>query len=171
MKQKTILYIAVTIDGFIAREDESIDFLKPFEGTKEDYGYNNFLKSIDTIVIGNNTYKQILSFGKFPYKNKKCYVFTKNKSKKSDENVTFVNSTKQFLEKTKSSENIWLVGGSQLIQEFLKHNLIDEFILSYVPIILGGGIPLFTNNKQKQLTLIKIKKYKSGIVQLHYTIS
>ena len=75
MRKRIILYIAISLDGFIARKDGSVDWLSPYENGSEDYGYNEFYKKIRTVIMGNTTYKQVLSFGDFPYKGKDCFVF------------------------------------------------------------------------------------------------
>jgi len=170
MTTKTTLYIATSIDGFIARKNGSVDWLDKFNSPKEDYGYNKFLKSIDTIIMGSTSYEQILTFGEFPYKNKTCYVFT-SRNLTEDNNVQFIKqSPKQFIKKhQKQAKNIWLLGGSNLANQFLKNNLIDKLIIFIMPTILGEGIRLFqNNNKELQLTLKKSKSYKSGAIELRY---
>ncbi len=121
--------------------------------------------------MGNNTYKQVLSFGEFPYRGKDCFVFTKNKDKHNDENVTFVSSAKDFISQLnlRDNKNIWLVGGASIVDEFLRSDLIDEFIITIIPILLGDGIPLFKGrSNEKKLKLIDVKTYEPGLVQLHY---
>jgi len=171
--RKIILYIASSLDGFIARENGSIDWLKTYEGGKEDYGYNKFLDSIDTIIIGKKTYEQSLGFGEWPYKNKRCYVFTRNTNKKEDNNVEFKNDPIKFTKALlkEKGKNIWLIGGSEINSLLLNEKLIDGIILTVVPIILGKGIPLFRNmGKEVRLNLTKSKKYKSGLFQLTYKV-
>lgn len=168
-KRKVILYIATSLDGYIARENGDIDWLF----TDQDYGYTDFLKSVDTVILGNRTYKQALNFGEFPYKDKTCYVFSKT-IKGENEYVTFINdSFFDFVEDLKGQDgsDIWLVGGTRTIDIFMKNNLIDELIISIHPIILGKGIELFKNdNKEMQLKLKKNMSYSSGLVQLHYEV-
>ncbi|MEK6828390.1 MAG: dihydrofolate reductase family protein [Nanoarchaeota archaeon] len=165
---KVILYIAMSLDGFIARKNGGIDWLSPYENKQEDYGYKDFYKTIQTIIMGNNTYKQALSFDKFPFKGKNCFVFTKDRSRIKDKNVTFVNiNVKRFIKQLKPNKNIWVVGGASIIDEFLKHDLIDEFIITIIPILLGEGIPLFKEN-EKKLKLVNAKAFNSGLVQLVY---
>jgi dihydrofolate reductase len=172
MNPNIILYIASSIDGFIARKDGSVDWLSSYEQNQEDVGYEDFYKTIGIIIMGHTTYKQILTFGNFPYKEKKCYVFTKDKHIKEDENVTFVSTYPEiFIEHLKrtETENIWLVGGASIVAEFLKNDLIDEFIITLVPIFLGEGIPFFKEyHPEKQLKLVNIKSFNSGLVQLRY---
>ena len=173
MNKKVILYIAMSLDGFIARKNGAVDWLDAFNTPPEDYGYKDFLKSIDTVIMGNTTYEQVLTFGDFPYKNKNCYVFA-HKSKK-DDNVTFVSKKcKTFIEGLSTSEHtkIWLVGGANLVNQFMQSGLIDEFIISIIPTVLGEGIPLFSkNNKEVPLTVMNTKSYDSGIVQIKYKCS
>ena len=172
MKAKVILYIAMSLDGFIARSNGAIDWLSPFENKNEDYGYAEFYKNIGAVIMGNNTYKQTLSFPEFPFKGKNCFVFTRNPIKAKDEHVAFVNTeVKGFIKhlRVKGKKNIWLVGGAAMVAEFLKCDAIDEFIISVIPVLLGEGIPLFRgNHDEKAVSLIGVKSFKSGVVQLHY---
>ncbi|MDH4263640.1 MAG: dihydrofolate reductase family protein [Spirochaetia bacterium] len=173
--RKVILYIAQSFDGFIARNDGNIDWLSMVESQGEDYGYYNFLDSVDTVIMGRKTYDKILSFGiEFPHKNKKCYVIS-NKKKDHDENVEFINGNlKVFIEtlKSQTGKNIYLDGGGMLVQEMLRLNLIDEMIISIIPILLGEGISLFGKlNADINLKLLSCKKFNSGLAQLHYTLN
>lgn len=158
----------MSLDGYISRKNGSIDWLDKFNASGEDMGYMEFVKSIDTVVMGNTTYQQILGFDcDYPYKNQKGYVFSSKRSGK-DENVTFVSGDiKGFVDKLEG--NIWLVGGANLVDQFLKYNLIDEFILFTMPILLGSGIKLFDGtNKELSLIIKKTKAYKSGVIETHY---
>lgn len=167
MERKVILYIAESLDGFIARKNGSVDWLTPYESSGEDYGYKEFYDSIGTIIMGSTTYKQ---FGEY-HRDKLCFVFSSS-IKGREGNVTFVNrDIREFIEKLNSenNKNIWLVGGGSMIDGFLKHGLIDEFIISIIPTLLGDGIPLFKGgNVESQLKLLKVKSYDSGLVQVHY---
>ncbi len=164
---KIILYIASSLDGYIARENGDVDWLP----INTDSGYDNFYKSIDTVIMGKRTYDQILTFGDYPYKGKKSYVFTRNDSLTKDENVEFASNVEEFSRNLVSSKgNIWLVGGSELFSAFLEHKLVDEIILSIIPTVLGKGIPLFQNiNQEANLKLIKTTEY-SGFVELTYKV-
>ena len=165
MVKKVILYIATSLDGFIARKNGSVDWLAKYENTGEDYGYGEFLDSIGTVILGNTTYQQF----KAPYPNKKCYVFSRKNTGKEG-NITFVNdSVKDFLDDLDSNERVWLVGGADIIKEFLKNNLIDEFIITVIPTILGEGVSLFGEGcEEHQLKLQNLKKFDSGVIQLFY---
>jgi len=164
---KLILYIAISLDGYIAQEDGSVDWLSSFD---EDYRYENFLTTIDTIVMGRKTYKQVLSFGKWPYSGLKTFVFTHQKLKE-DKNVEFVSGSvqKTIAEiKKQSKKNIWLVGGGNLITEFVKLQLINEYQIFLMPLFLGSGIPILHESiNMNSLKLIKSKSYKNGVIELH----
>ena len=164
---KVTVYIASSLDGYIAREDGRVDWL-PENAVS---GYSNFYNSIDSVIIGKTTYDQILTFGEYPYKDKKSFVFTRTNQIK-DVNVEFVPNVEKFIEGhyPGAGENIWLVGGAQIIASFLKNQAIDEIIISFIPVLLGKGIPLFKNiEKEIKLELIKTKKY-SQLVETHYKV-
>jgi dihydrofolate reductase len=168
MSKKVILYIAMSLDGFIARKNGSIDWLDKFNNSGEDMGYNDFIKPIDVVIMGGTTYQQILGFDcDYPYKKQKGYVFSNKKTDK-DENVTFVSGNiKEVVDKLEG--NIWLVGGANLVNQFIGSNLIDEFIIFTMPVLLGEGIRLFEEtHKELPLILTKTKSYKIGVIESHY---
>lgn len=171
MKSKVILYIAQSIDGYIAADDGSVDFLSCVETEGEDYGYFDFYKTIDAVIMGANTYEQILSFGEFPYPDKPCYVFT-NREYAGHDMVSFVaDDPEEWIAEKKagSDKRYWLVGGSALVKAFQDHGLIDEFIISIVPAMLGVGIPLFQSHTSPlHLRLKDVKEYPTGLVQVVY---
>lgn len=170
------LYIATSLDGFIAREDGSIDWLTEYDNNPEtDYGYSEFYASIGTVLMGRKTYEQVLGFGDWPYGEKKSYVFTRQKEPLHlEKNVEFISGdigkfVRQLKENTE--EDIWLVGGSQLIKAFLEENLVEDFIVFVVPIILGSGIPLFDRiGKEIRLRTGKVERYENGLVRVEYEI-
>ena len=167
--KKVILFIAISLDGYIASKDGSIDWLF----TDSDYGTNAFMKSIDTILMGRKTYEQAVEFGLDFYKGKKIYVFTKSKKLKAAEGCEIINEdvisfTKKLIKK--KGKNIWLMGGGELSSSFQKKNLINEYSLFVHPIILGEGIPLFKNlSKVSTLELKSYKRFDSGLVRINYS--
>jgi len=165
--KKIILYVATSVDGFIARKNGSVDWLTQYNNSGEDFGYKEFLDSVETVILGNTTYREF----KAPYENKKCYVFSRKNTGKEN-NITYVNTdVKEFTDGLSENENIWLVGGADIAKEFLKNNLIDEFIITIIPIVLGEGIPLFAKGcGEHKLKLLNTKSYDSGVVQLHYQL-
>jgi dihydrofolate reductase len=173
--RKIILYTAVSLDNYIAQKNGDLKWLDSFPNPdNEDYGYSEFYRSIDTTLMGNKTFKKILSFGMdFPYKDKTNYVFTKSKNLNDGNYISYINnSIVDFVSelKTKKGKDIWLVGGGQINGFFLEHNLIDVIILTLLPVFLGKGIPLFEGVKKKKVVNIrKVKRFKSGIIQLFYS--
>ncbi|MEZ2240886.1 dihydrofolate reductase family protein [Microcoleus sp.] len=167
--RKIILFIASSLDGYIARPQGEIDWLF----TDQNYGYSDFLNSIDTIIMGRKTYEQVLTFGEYPYQEKKSYVLTKNINFQTEHDVTPVADVDNLVKELRRLEgkNIWLVGGSLLIRNFLEKKLINELILSVHPIVLGEGIPLFaTPTTATNLQLTGCQTYSSGLVQLFYDV-
>jgi dihydrofolate reductase len=166
--RKIKLFIACSLDGYIAKEDGSVNWLP--ENT--DSGYDQFYSSIDTVLMGQKTYEQILTFGKYPYKDKISYVFSRNPNQKKDENVEFTSEVEEFTKKLVSSsgKDIWLVGGSEIASTFVNLKFVGELILSVIPVVLGKGIPLFQNIKEKiKLELIKTTEYPE-LIELRYKV-
>lgn len=165
-KRKLKLFIATSLDGFIARRNGEVDWLF-HDG---DYGYSEFYAGIDTVLMGNKTYEQILTFGPYPYPDKTGFVFSRNKIG-NDNNVTFVQEVVPFTREllAQPGGDVWLVGGGQIIAPLLTADLIDEFMLFVHPVLLGDGIPLTGLIKaEKKLRLVGSKSYPSGLVSLFY---
>ena len=161
------VYIATSLDGYIAREDGSIDWLPE----SSESGYDVFYKSIDTVIMGKTTYDQVLTFGVYPYKEKKSFVFSKTQQN-NDENVEFASDVEKFVKDgfPGAGKTIWLVGGAKIIASFMKQGVVDEIIITKIPILLGKGIPLFQNlEDETKLELIKTEKY-GQLIDLHYKI-
>lgn len=170
-ERKIICYIATSLDGYIATDDDSLEWLFETEG-KGDAGYAEFMETIDTVVMGRGTYDWVMEAenGQFPYQGLDSYVFT---SSVADEDP-FVKFTDQdissFVEdlKAKPGKGIWVVGGSKLLHGFVKENLIDEWIISIAPVLIGKGIPLFQElDFEMRLKLKSVKSY-GQFAQLHY---
>lgn len=173
MSREIVLYIAASLDGFIAKEDDDLQWLEDTEG-EGDAGYGELYQSIDTVIMGNKTYDYVLKHTEtFPYLDKKCYVFSTSE-KGSDEYVEFVNEdVVRFTKKLKEQEGtkIWMVGGSGILDAFIKENLIDEYIITVTPHILGSGIPLFKDkNPQIDLKLVDMKQF-GQFAQLYYKVN
>ncbi|HEY9801667.1 MAG TPA: dihydrofolate reductase family protein [Leptolyngbyaceae cyanobacterium] len=170
--RKIILFIASSLDGYIARESGDIDWLF----TDQDYGYTEFYAQVDTVIMGNKTYQQVLSFGEYPYQDKEVFIFSRTQSGTTDNNAKFVNSDwLNFIKTLRQSHghDIWLAGGAQLIHFFLQHHFIDELILSIHPMILGSGIPLIVNDPSlaTKLELRNVKTFDTGLVQIFYSFN
>ncbi len=166
--RKIILFIATSLDGFIAGPRGEIDWLF----TDQDYGYKKFYSSIDTLLMGRKTYELANSFPEWPYAGKKVIVFTHKKGKK-DSRVEFSSNPNQVIQKIRKQKgkNAWLVGGGEVVSFFLQQKGIDEMRVFIHPLILGKGIPLFpTRRGENSLSLQKTRKFSSGLVELHYCV-
>jgi dihydrofolate reductase len=172
-KRKLVIFIASSLDGYIATDEHNLDWLFSVEG-EGDNGYSDFYESIDTILMGRVTYDWLMEHEKdnFPYEGKECYVFSRMK-KENSEHVSFVqDNIGEFSKelKRKQGKNIWLVGGGDLIQTFINEKLVDEIIVTIAPVLLGKGIPLFKNNHfQTSLLLKSINRYNQ-FAELHYEV-
>ncbi|MGM0836186.1 MAG: dihydrofolate reductase family protein [Bacillota bacterium] len=170
-QSRVLFYGAISVDGYLAREDHSLDWLIGTEG-EEDTTYQEFYDSIDTIVMGRKTYEQILilSPDEFPYSGKECYVFSRTMTG-SNENVTFINEdVAEFTKSLKSQKGkrIWLVGGGEVLDPALKEKLVDEFIIQIAPSIIGRGISLFIpGDHENRLKLLDVRRYKQ-FAEMHY---
>jgi dihydrofolate reductase len=156
------------MDGYIAGPKGEIDWLF----SDQDYGYIKFLASIDSVLIGRKTFDETFKLGiEDPFPGKIIYVFTSTPQKyPPKENCVFLSENPieiwKWLHK-RDGENTWLVGGADLIKPFVEENLIDEYIISYHPIIIGKGIPLFKEiNKRVRFAVKDFKKFSSGVVQV-----
>lgn len=172
---KIKVYIAASLDGYIARPDGDLDWLTEFPNpTKEDYGYNEMLTSVDTVIMGGRTYHELSCMDiLWPYKDKKTFVVS-HKAIDTKENIEFI--TDNIIErisdlKNRSSQDIWLAGGGELITMCINAGLVDEMPICYIPVILGSGIPLFPSNpKESNWELRENIAYASGIIKLSYRL-
>ncbi len=171
-ERKVILYIAMSLDGFIAKKDDDISFLSMVEQESEDYGYSDFIRNIDTVILGRKTYSKVLEMGfGFPHSDKETYIITRTSKPKENLVNFYTGNINELIEtlKNKNGKNIFVDGGAEVVNELLKDDLIDEFYISIIPILLGDGIPLFKgSNPELKLKLVSSKKFAKGLVQLHY---
>ena len=170
------LFIATSLDGYIARENGSLDWLVNIPNPSQtDHGYNEMIESTDVIVMGRKTYDGVLGFGiEWPYEKCKTFVLSGKPDFVPSTANTFVlnnieSGTIDFL-RTQSSKNIWLAGGGSLVTQFLNLGAIDEMTISIVPIILGKGIRLFPATPiETQFKTVKTELFDTGIVNLVYS--
>lgn len=172
--RKIILYIAMSVDGYIARNDGNVSWLTGHNPSLDnDNSYQNFIKDIDTVIMGWNTYYQVkteLSPDSWVYEDLTTYVFTHNLNN-DEEKIKFINGDICcFLDKLKREEgkDIWICGGANLIGQLINNNCIDQYYLTIIPTILGNGIRLFEGiNDTIKLKLVKTINY-NGITDLIY---
>jgi dihydrofolate reductase len=167
-----LLYIAMSLDGYIARPDGDIDWLSQVESPPEDYGYGDFIRTVDTVIMGRKTYDKVLGFGVgFPHRGRACYVLSREKTGQ-DENVTFFNGDVADLLaqiRQKPGKGIFCDGGAETVLELMQQNLIDRYIISIIPVLLGEGIPLFKAGRPEiALRLTQSLSFPTGLVQLWY---
>jgi dihydrofolate reductase len=156
-----IYYVAASLDGLIATPDGGIEWLRPYEGTSEDYGYAEFYASVQAVLLGRATYEKCLEFPEWPYAGKPYWVLSRANGNTPASVVAEM--------KARGLRRAWLVGGGKLAAAFRAEGLITEHIVSVVPVILGAGIPLFDGPGPAQpLRLAGSRAYPSGIVQLRY---
>jgi len=173
MNTKVILYIAMTEDGFIAGENDNIDFLNEFQVEGEDYGYGSFIKSISSIIVGRKTYEKVINMG-YPYhKDKDVYVITRNPRPSSDGLHFYTGNLKSLLDELRrtNSGNIYCDGGAELAQTLISLGIIDKIILSIIPINLYKGTLLFKNGIVPfEFQLENQVEFKTGLQQCTYKL-
>lgn len=172
---KIVLYIASSLDGYIARTDGSLDWLNNHPNPDNtDYGYGEFLQSISAIVMGRITYEEVIKFGiPWPYKGIPTYVTTSNEQLDitTPDTHRYSGDLSELSDSLKKMTNndIWLVGGGKLVTHFLNLNLIDRIILTIMPVLLGEGILLFPGRSiESQWKLNACKAFGSGVVSVTY---
>lgn len=170
--RKVVLYISMSLDGYIATLDNGLDFLSLVQKEGEDYGYTDFVNSVDCIIIGRKTYDKVLEMGyEYPHTDKEVYIITRTSRPSIGTFQFYTGNLKQLIIslKSKPGKNIYCDGGAEITTELIKEDLIDEYIISVIPILLGDGIKLFKDKRPEQkLKLILAKPFEKGLVQLHY---
>ena len=171
--RKVVLFIAATLDGYIATEDDSLEWLFHVEG-EGDNGISEFYDTVDTVIMGKRTYDWLLDqeIEEFPYKDSDSYVYTTS-DMPDNEDVKFVNGKVSELVhelKEKKGKKIWIVGGGQVIHEDLEQGLIDEITVTVAPVILGKGIPLFEKGDYQYDLEFKGSREFNQFVELNYAV-
>lgn len=174
--RKLKLFIATSLDGFIAKPNDDLSFLKLVEKEGEDYGYANFTSEIDTILIGRKTYDWVArEMGTQHYDNgqRNVYVVTRTPRPQNGKTTFYSGNLISLIHELKSQpslKHIYCDGGAEIINELLKLDVIDELTISIIPVLLGNGVRLFQNGiPEQRLKLVSSKAFESGLVQVHYT--
>lgn len=166
------VFIAQSLDGFIARADGSVDWLSCVERPGEDYGYGAFFVTIDALVIGRNSYETIARRGSWPYAGKRCVVLTHRPGMpRHGEELVAARPDEIVGRLRRDGARRIYVDGGDVIRQFLDARLIDDLTVSVIPVLLGRGIPLFTSGGGEQrLMLQEARSWPSGLVQLRYRV-
>ena len=162
------VFVGVTIDGFLARGDGSYDFLKPWEG--HDHGYEEFMRSVDVLVVGRSTYDTVLAFDSWPWIGKRVVVLTHRPITAGHGETTYAGPLTPLAERLASEgvQRAYLDGGIA-IRQGLDEDLVDEMTISTVPVTIGAGRPLFGGMPTtKGWKVIFVSDYPNGLVQVRY---
>lgn len=174
MSREIILYIAASLDGYIAETDGSIDFLGGgIELVEEDTSYQELMEKIDTVIMGRTTYDQVvneLAPDNYPYEEQISYIITSHPEKNNEKLIHTSQSPVELVEKLKKEqgEAIWIVGGGSIIAPLVAANLIDTYIITTIPTILGKGIPLFREFNGPINVKVADMYIKNGMVYTTY---
>ena len=164
------VFIASSLDGYIADADGGLDWLLAADRADEDYGYDTFIAGMGGVAMGRGTYDYIAHIEPLPYGDRPLFVFT-HRSAPAREGVIFWEHTAaEALAAWQGSrlQHVYVDGG-QLISQFLTAGLIDDFTITIVPILLGSGRPLFhAGFPLTQLQLVDVQRWPSGMAQLRY---
>jgi dihydrofolate reductase len=170
-ERRLILYIAMSLDGYIAKPNDDLSFLSIVQKEGEDYGFNDFVATVDSVIIGRKTYDWVTRQFEFPHADKEAFVITRTKRPKIGNIEFYTGDLKELVQRLKSKEgkDIFCDGGAEIVTELLKNNLIDELIISVIPVILGNGTRLFKEGiPEQRLELVSSRSFETGLIQLHY---
>lgn len=164
----------MSLDGYIAKPNDDLSFLKLVEKQGEDYGYADFISEIDTVIVGRKTYDYVLKeIGPSHYDNgnRDVYVITRTERPQIGRTIFYNGDIPGLIKhlKNENGKNIYCDGGAELINELMMHSLIDGFVISVIPILLGAGTRLFQDGRPEQrLEFISAQTFETGLAQLTY---
>lgn len=173
--RKLSLFIATSLDGYIAKPNDDLGFLRLVEKEGEDYGYAEFVSTIDTLILGRKTYEYVIrEIGASYYDNgeRDVYVITRTARPGAGRTTFYTGNLTELVQRLKSEagKNIYCDGGAEVINELLQRDLIDELIISVIPVLLGDGIRLFKDGRPEQLLqLVSTKAFDTGLLQVKYS--
>lgn len=167
------VYIASSLDGYIADENKSVSFLDKYNDILKDSkfyqnDFNNYFKDFEYVVMGYSTYEDVIRFGIDIYQDRQIYVITRKTNLENTDQITFINLEEYLNLNLVGNQTI--VGGSQIIKELMDRLLIDEFIITIIPVILGKGIPLFNTTNFQEFKLISHNE-DCGVIQVKYHLN
>lgn len=171
---KSTYYVAASLDGFIAEADGGVGFLDVVGEEQDPQPYNDFFASVDAMVMGKRTYDQVLGFGVWPYGETRCLVMTHESIGSDHESVTaFQGGPREVIGELQASnhEHLWVVGGGNIASQFLANSLLDQLIVTIIPVILGKGIPLVSEiPTMSELSLEAHTPRGEKMIELKYSV-
>ena len=170
MYSRCSVFIATSVDGYIARTDGSIDWLSIVHPVDEAHGYEKFMSSVDTIVIGRSTYDTVLQYEKWPYIGKRVIVMTNRPAKAHTAVEFYSGSAVELANRLTGAKRVYVDGGN-VVSQFFAAGLIHDVTISVIPIVLGNGIRLFSGGEgEHRLELQSSRSWPSGMVQMRYSV-
>ena len=174
----THVFIAVSLDGYIARQDGDIGWLLQRDDPREDHGYDAFIADKDWIVMGRGSYEKVLTFDQWPYNRPVLVLSSQLADTEVPEalkgQVQFSRCPpKEALDElaAQNAHRVYLDGG-QVIQSFLREGLVADMVITTVPVLIGSGKPLFGSlPRDIDLMLLSTRSFPSGLVQSHYRLT
>jgi dihydrofolate reductase len=180
MQRKLTLYISASLDGYIAKPGDDLSFLDAVQKEGEDYGYTAFINQVYTVIMGRKTFDWVFkAINNVPHPEKETYIITRTAREPIGSTQFYTGDVAELVRELKARPQregepggvIYCDGGAKLANGLMKQGLIDEIIVSVIPVLLGGGVRLFEEGiPERQLELIGSKPYDSGLVQLHYRV-
>ncbi len=166
-------FIATSLDGYVAGEQGELDFLEAAGSEKEDYGYAAWMAQVGTVLVGRKSYDKVLSFGEpFAYEGKDCVVWTRQTIESREGVSTHAGDLAPLVARLRAEGkgHVYADGGGELIRQLLREGLVDEMVISVLPVLLGKGISLFAGlGQQVQLELLEEKRFPK-LLQLRYRV-
>lgn len=167
---EVVYYVAASVDGYIATPDGAVDWLAPFHTAGDDHGYAAFLATLGGIVMGRRTYDQVRGFGPWPYTGLDCRVVTSRPLSEAPDRVMPVATPAEAVAGW-ADRRVWLVGGTTLLDGFRAAKLVREYHVFVMPVLLGGGVPLFHTGPAASLQLVSAAGLPSGVVECRYRVT
>lgn len=166
-------FIATSLDGYVAGEQGELDFLEAAGSENEDYGYAAWMAQVGTVLVGRKSYDKVLSFGEpFAYEGKDCVVWTRQTIESREGVSTHAGDLAPLVARLRAEGkgHVYADGGGELIRQLLREGLVDEMVISVLPVLLGKGISLFAGlGQQVQLELLEEKRFPK-LLQLRYRV-
>jgi dihydrofolate reductase len=170
--RKLVLYIAMSVDGYIAAPGDDLSFLQKVEKEGEDYGYAEFMAEVDTVIVGRRTHEWVMQHAPgYSHDGRETYIITRTPRASVGNRHFYTGDIGGLIAdlKAKEGKTIFCDGGAEVVHQLLNRELIDEFVISIIPVFVGDGIQLFKSGRPDgDLKLVNAKSFDTGLVQLHY---